>query len=97
MRRVMCFLIIAATVSLCVGGAEMSFLSAKATLHKSRKEVRQVTLTTDQLSAPKVALVTFGPGRLYWERFGHNAIIVDDPAAGARIAYNLDGGDQFSQ
>jgi Domain of unknown function (DUF4105) len=35
-----------------------------------------------------VALVTFGPGRIYWERFGHNAIIVDDPSAGSRIAYN---------
>lgn len=45
-------------------------------------------LSTEQLSAPKVALVTFGPGRLYWERFGHNAIIVDDPAAGGRVAYN---------
>jgi Domain of unknown function (DUF4105) len=44
--------------------------------------------TTDQPSAPQVALVTFGPGPVYWERFGHNAIIVDDPAAGARIAYN---------
>jgi hypothetical protein len=88
MRRVLCFLIIAATFSICVGRPETSFLSAKATLYQGRKEVRQVTLTTDQLSAPKVALVTFGPGRRYWERFGHNAIIVDDPAAGARIAYN---------
>jgi len=32
--------------------------------------------------------VTFGPGQLYWERFGHNAIIVDDPSSGARITYN---------
>jgi hypothetical protein len=88
MRRVLCFLIIAAVLSVCVGGAEKSFLSGKANLYKSRNEVRQVTLTSDQPSAPKVALVTFGPGRLYWERFGHNAIIVDDPAAGARIAYN---------
>ena len=47
-----------------------------------------VPLTTDQLSAPQVALVTFGPGRIYWERFGHNAIVVDDPSAGTRIAYN---------
>jgi hypothetical protein len=39
-------------------------------------------------SAPKVALVTFGPGRLYWERFGHNAIVVDDPDTGERLAYN---------
>ncbi|MGH8220420.1 MAG: DUF4105 domain-containing protein [Steroidobacteraceae bacterium] len=40
------------------------------------------------VSAPQVALVTYGPGRLYWERFGHDAIIVNDPAAGAPIVYN---------
>jgi hypothetical protein len=40
------------------------------------------------VNAPQVALVTFGPGRLYWERFGHDAIIVNDPAAGAPIVYN---------
>jgi hypothetical protein len=78
MRRVLCFLIIAAAASVCVAGTKTPFHST----------VRQVTLATDQLNAPKVALVTFGPGRLYWERFGHNAILVDDPAAGARIAYN---------
>ncbi|HTT00853.1 MAG TPA: DUF4105 domain-containing protein [Steroidobacteraceae bacterium] len=88
LRRVLGFLIIAATLSAFVGGGEGSFLSPKAILYQSRAEVRQVTLTADQLSAPKVALATFGPGRLYWERFGHNAVIVDDPAAGARIAYN---------
>jgi len=88
MRHVLCFLIIAATFSVCASGTRTSFLATKATLYNSRKEIRQVTLTTDQLSAPKVALVTFGPGRLSWERFGHNAIIVDDPAAGPRVAYN---------
>ena len=40
------------------------------------------------VSSPQVALATFGPGQLYWERFGHNALIVNDPAAGAPIVYN---------
>jgi Domain of unknown function (DUF4105) len=35
-----------------------------------------------------VALVTFGPGPIYWERFGHDAFIVSDPAAGEPIVYN---------
>lgn len=39
-------------------------------------------------SAPQVALVTFGPGQIYWERFGHDAFIVKDPAAGEPIVYN---------
>jgi hypothetical protein len=37
---------------------------------------------------PQVALVTFGPGQIYRERFGHDAIIVHDPAAGEWIVYN---------
>lgn len=39
-------------------------------------------------SAPRVALVTFGPGRLYWERFGHDAILVNDPDADEPTVYN---------
>jgi hypothetical protein len=37
---------------------------------------------TDSASAPEIEvyLVTYGPGRLYWERFGHNAIWIRDPA-----------------
>ena len=38
--------------------------------------------------SPQVALVTFGPGRLYWERFGHNAIVVNEPGTGKATAYN---------
>lgn len=43
---------------------------------------------TPQPSAPQLAIVTFGPGTLSWERFGHNAIVVDDPEAGTRLTYN---------
>ena len=88
MRGVLYILIVTAAVSVCLGGAETSRLLGNASPHQSRKEVQQVTLSSDELSAPKVALVTFGPGPLYWERFGHNAIIIDDPAAGTRMAYN---------
>ena len=88
MRSVLCFLVVAATFSVCVNGLETSLRSGEAILYESRRDVRQVTLTTDQPSTLKVALMTFGPGPLYWERFGHNAIIIDDRAAGTRMAYN---------
>jgi hypothetical protein len=39
-------------------------------------------------TAVKVFLMTFGPGRQVWERFGHNAIWVHDPAHGSDEAYN---------
>ena len=32
--------------------------------------------------------MTFGPGRQVWERFGHNAIWIHDPAHGTDEAYN---------
>lgn len=36
----------------------------------------------------QVSLLTFGPGDIYWERFGHNAIVIRDPASGTAISYN---------
>jgi hypothetical protein len=35
-----------------------------------------------------VSLVTMGPGKYVWERFGHNAIRVTDASTGADVAYN---------
>ncbi len=34
-------------------------------------------------------LVTFGPGENYWERFGHNAIWLREPAAGIDHSFNF--------
>lgn len=39
-------------------------------------------------SALTVFLVTIGPGAQVWERFGHNALWVHDPAAGTDLAYD---------
>ena len=36
----------------------------------------------------QVFLMTFGPGREVWERFGHNAIWIHDPATARDEAYN---------
>lgn len=35
-----------------------------------------------------VSLLTIGPGELFFERFGHNAIVVRDAAGGDAVAYN---------
>src|SRR5690606_36125249 len=35
-----------------------------------------------------ISLLTVGPGDIYFERFGHNAIVVRDPATGSALAYN---------
>ncbi|KJV30939.1 DUF4105 domain-containing protein [Luteibacter yeojuensis] len=36
----------------------------------------------------QVSLLTYGPGDIYWERFGHDALEVRDPASGEAIAFN---------
>ncbi len=36
----------------------------------------------------QISVLTFGPGEIYWERFGHNAILVRDTSTGSAIAYN---------
>ncbi|MBP8177531.1 MAG: DUF4105 domain-containing protein, partial [Xanthomonadales bacterium] len=36
----------------------------------------------------EIALVTIGPGPVYWERFGHNAIAVRDTVSGRSVLYN---------
>ncbi len=37
----------------------------------------------------RVALITAAPGALYWERFGHNAILIEDERDGSRRLYNF--------
>ena len=39
-------------------------------------------------AALEISLLTIGPGEIYWERFGHNAIVVHDRASGESTAYN---------
>lgn len=36
----------------------------------------------------RVTLATMAPGSLYWERFGHNAILIEDPE-GRKVAFNF--------
>jgi len=37
----------------------------------------------------QVWLVTYGPGEIYWQRFGHNAIWIRDPARGLDHTFNF--------
>lgn len=38
-------------------------------------------------TAPQISLLTFGPGEIYWQRFGHNALLVQS-ADGRADVYN---------
>ena len=39
--------------------------------------------------APRIGIATMEPGEIFFERFGHNAIIVDDPARAEPLSYNF--------
>ncbi|MEO8959628.1 MAG: DUF4105 domain-containing protein, partial [Rudaea sp.] len=36
----------------------------------------------------QIALITYGPGETYWERFGHDAIEVRDSVSGESVDFN---------
>ena len=36
----------------------------------------------------RISVITIGPGALVWERFGHNAIMVEDTLTGDALWYN---------
>jgi hypothetical protein len=40
-------------------------------------------------AAPRIGVMTMQPGEVFWERFGHDAIVVEDPARGEAISYNF--------
>ena len=40
-------------------------------------------------AAPRVGVMTMQPGEVFWERFGHDAIVVDDPQRGGATSYNF--------
>lgn len=44
--------------------------------------------STGDGNALTISLLTFGPGGIYWERFGHNALLVRDASTGSELAYN---------
>lgn len=40
-------------------------------------------------AAPRIGVATMQPGEIFFERFGHNAIVVVDPATGQATSYNF--------
>ena len=41
-----------------------------------------------QMGEPEAWLVTYSPGEVYWQRFGHNAIWIRDPTRGLDHVFN---------
>jgi hypothetical protein len=48
-------------------------------------------------SAPRISLLSFAPGPVYWQRFGHNALMVEPGDGGATAVYNYGIFDFFQK
>jgi hypothetical protein len=46
-------------------------------------------ITVPAAAAPRIGVMTMQPGEVFWERFGHDAIVVDDPSRDEAISYNF--------
>jgi len=46
-------------------------------------------LSATAVAAPRIGMVTMQPGEIFWERFGHDAILVVDPQAHTTTSYNF--------
>jgi hypothetical protein len=51
--------------------------------------VRGQAIDPDSGSAFRIALVTAAPGAVYWQRFGHNALLVENTVTGDARLYNF--------
>jgi len=51
--------------------------------------VAAVDVATEGNKSVEVWLVTYGPGEIYWQRFGHNAIWIRDPWRGLEHVFNF--------
>jgi hypothetical protein len=65
-----------------------STLSIESAAAQSLPPYRPTALPPAPASELTVYLMTMGPGKHVWERFGHNAIWIHDPVAGTDQAYN---------
>ncbi|HEU4992186.1 MAG TPA: DUF4105 domain-containing protein [Luteimonas sp.] len=43
---------------------------------------------TPRIGRLRVGVMTMQPGEIFWERFGHDAIVVEDTGTGAAVSYN---------
>ncbi len=60
---------------------------ALAVLVMSAASIAVAQESVEAETAPQISLLTFGPGEIYWQRFGHNALLVQS-ADGRADVYN---------
>jgi len=66
----------------------MLLLSSTGEIAATQQTYPPTRLPASPPESLTVYLMTMGPGKRVWERFGHNAIWIHDPARGSDQAYN---------
>ena len=73
---------------LCLLGLLMPGIAAAQTSAPATIEVQNVGAAAEP-PPPRIGVATMQPGEVFFERFGHDAIIVVDPTTGAATSYNF--------
>ncbi len=60
-----------------------------AAMASSAQPVANQTSETSPNPAPRIGVVTMLPGEVFFERFGHDALVVLDPTTGQATSYNF--------
>lgn len=63
--------------------------SARTLAHLALLCVLWLTAAAAWAVPPRIGVATMQPGEIFFERFGHNAIVVVDPATGQATSYNF--------
>ncbi|WP_460734502.1 lipoprotein N-acyltransferase Lnb domain-containing protein [Lysobacter tyrosinilyticus] len=66
--------------------ASLPVLAQGAPLPAAAKPTEAATLAEP---APRIGIMVMEPGEIFWERFGHDSVLVVDPRTGDAISYNF--------
>lgn len=79
------------------GRCLLAFLLCTTVLFAQTARAQEPSTTEDMGTPLRVSLLTFAPGEVYWQRFGHNAILIENTVTGANAVYNYGMFDFFQK
>ncbi len=87
--RFVAALLFALACMLFVSSAALAQTSPDAATSQNQSSSPAVIPNSESpIPALEISLLTIGPGSIFWERFGHNAIVIRDHEAGIEVAFN---------
>ncbi len=74
---------------LLLAGCALLALLATFTVAAQQPPAAPPPMAEVAMPAPRIGVVTMQPGEIFFERFGHDAIVVVDPRSGTAVSYNF--------